>query len=119
MLDARPETLIDEGYRARRQDRLPEAQRHFADAVVLCRKGKDKSLLAEALPGMGQIARDLGDGSGALCCYEEAVRILPNVDQPLRPAHTNSSRWGYPSRHGPESRLCTPLRRSSGTLPRE
>jgi tetratricopeptide (TPR) repeat protein len=88
MVDGRPETLIEEGCRARREDRLPEAQRHFANAVVLCRKGKDKALLAQALTGMGQIARDLNDCSRALCCYEEAVRIHRGLDQPLRLAHT-------------------------------
>ena len=88
MLDGRPETLIDEGYRARREGRLPEAQKHFADAIALCRKGKDEALLAQALTGMGQIARDLNDSSRALCCYEEAVRIHRGLDQPLRLAHT-------------------------------
>ena len=91
-MDGRPETLIEEGCRARREGRLPEAQSHFADAVFLCRKGKgtgkDKALLAQALTGMGQIARDLHDGSRAFSCYEEAVCIHQGLDQPLRLVHT-------------------------------
>jgi hypothetical protein len=87
-MDGGPETLIEEGHRARGEDRLPEAQRHFADTVVLCRKGKDKALPAQAQTGMGQIARDLQAGARALSHYEEAVRISRVLEQRLRLAHT-------------------------------
>jgi hypothetical protein len=127
-MDGRPETLIEEGYRARREGRLPEAQRHFADAVFLCRKdkgkgkgkgkGKDKALLAQALTGMGQIARDLHDGSRAFSCYEEAVRIHPGLDQPLRLARTIRHVEEILRGMGRKVDSAPLNQRSSGTLPR-
>lgn len=86
MMDA--VALMEMGYQARREHRLPEAMCHFADAVELCRNGSEPASLAQALTGLGQIERDLHDLDASLKHYSEAVAIYRTVDDPLVLAHT-------------------------------
>ena len=85
-----PDELITLGYQARREARLEDARRFFAEAVDLCRpSGTDNdSLLASALTGLGQIERDLKNRSAALEHYREAVKLYRGGVDPLRFAHT-------------------------------
>jgi tetratricopeptide (TPR) repeat protein len=88
MMGGTPETLLHEGYRARREDRLAEAKDCFAEAVDLSRTVGDEAALAKALTGLGQIDRDLGETDAALSHYEDAVVICRTLNDPLRLAHT-------------------------------
>jgi tetratricopeptide (TPR) repeat protein len=88
MTESSPETLIEQGYKARREQRTAEARERFAEAVDLCRGGNDQALLARALTGLGQIERDLGKLDAALKCYEQAVVLFRGLDRPLVLAHT-------------------------------
>jgi tetratricopeptide (TPR) repeat protein len=80
--------LIARGYRARRAWRLPDAHRHFTQAVAVSRRSGSSPALVRALKGLGQIERDLGRGDAALPLYEEAVRICRVEGDALRLAHT-------------------------------
>jgi tetratricopeptide (TPR) repeat protein len=83
-----PDKLINQGYQARREHRLDDARLRFAEAVDLCRKSGDHASLAQALTGLGQIARDLHEDGVALKHYEEAVALYRTLDRPLVLAHT-------------------------------
>jgi tetratricopeptide (TPR) repeat protein len=79
--------VLARGYEARRDRRPSDAKQHFADAIELCQKEGNRSGLAQALAGLGQIERDLHDGAGALRHYEEAVAICRTLDEPMKLAH--------------------------------
>ncbi len=83
-----PSTLIEQGYQARRENRLADAGQHFSEAVRLCRDGDDRTLLARALTGLGQIERDLGRLDTALEHSPEAAGLFRIGDRPLVLAHT-------------------------------
>jgi tetratricopeptide (TPR) repeat protein len=83
-----PSTLIEQGYQARRENRLADAGQHFLEAVRLCRGGDDRILLARALTGLGQIERDLGRLHPALEHSSEAAGLFRIGDRPLVLAHT-------------------------------
>ncbi|MGA9669243.1 MAG: tetratricopeptide repeat protein [Terracidiphilus sp.] len=80
--------LLKEGCRARREDRPADARVSFAEAVEQCRGTDDKTMLAQALAGLGQIERDLGQLDAAVKLYAEAVELYRTVDRPLALAHT-------------------------------
>jgi tetratricopeptide (TPR) repeat protein len=83
-----PEDLIAAGYEARREQRAGDAEVAFAEAARLAEAAGDRRLLARALTGMGQMARDGGRGTDALEYYRAAVAQLRGLDEPLRLAHT-------------------------------
>jgi tetratricopeptide (TPR) repeat protein len=82
-----PAQLLSLGHEARSEKRLKDARDYFARAVDGCRKANDKTLLAEALCGLGQIERDLGNTGDALKHYGAAVELLRGLDAPLLLAH--------------------------------
>jgi adenylate cyclase len=75
------------GYQARREHRLADAKEAFAEAVALYRKSNNPRLLAQALVGLGQVERDLGETDFPLAHYEEAVAIFRGGNDPLTLAH--------------------------------
>ena len=83
-----PDSLVAEGYRARRENRLADAQVCFAEAVDLYRTTDDKLQLAQALAGLGQIARDLGDTGAAVQHYRASVDLFRTQPDALALAHT-------------------------------
>ena len=83
-----PDLLIESGYEARRDGRLPDALRYFAEAVSSCRMEHNHEALARSLTGLGQIERDLGNRDAAIRHYEEAVALYRDLHLPLRLAHT-------------------------------
>jgi tetratricopeptide (TPR) repeat protein len=83
-----PLELLSHGYRARSEKRLSEAKDCFIQAVDHSRKAKDKALLAQALCGLGQVERDLGNLSAALKHYGDAVDLRRALGDPLLLAHT-------------------------------
>jgi tetratricopeptide (TPR) repeat protein len=82
------ESLLDQGYQARREHRPEDAQCLFETAVLKCRRRERHPLLARSLIGLGQIERDLGNLDTALDCYGQAVQILRTLNDPPALAHT-------------------------------
>jgi tetratricopeptide (TPR) repeat protein len=80
--------LIRRGFEARREERLEDARRDFADAADLARTTGQQGELAQALAGLGQIARDLSDNESALQYYGEALQIYHSEGDALKVAHT-------------------------------
>jgi tetratricopeptide (TPR) repeat protein len=80
--------LIALGYQSRREGRSQDAKVFFSQAVELCRQSGDRSLLASALTGLGQIECDLKNRGVAIGHYREAVKILRSGPDQLKFAHT-------------------------------
>ena len=80
--------LMREAARARRENRLADARRVYAEAVTLCRQDGERGELVQALKGLGQVERDLGSAVSAVPLYEEAVAICREGDDSLELAHT-------------------------------
>jgi len=87
-MSAAIESLLKEGYQARRAHRPNDAKAAFAQAVALCEEHQNQFLLAQSLTGLGQIERDLGEIDTSLQHYQQAVSIFRTLDNPLRLAHT-------------------------------
>ncbi len=81
-------TLMRQAARARRDGRLVDAHRDYAQAVAICRRTGGSRELVQALKGLGQIERDLGHGDTARPLYEEAVATCRKLDDQLALAHT-------------------------------
>lgn len=84
-MDVRTQTLLDEGDKARREERLDDAARAFAAAVDHCRDRNAPGDLA--LARRARIARDRHHYPAAARDQEDAVAILRQQDDPLRLAH--------------------------------
>jgi tetratricopeptide (TPR) repeat protein len=82
------EALIARGYAARKEHRPRDAKQDFTEAIALSQSTNDRSSLARALAGLGQIERDLHDHPAALRHYEESVAVCRTLDDPLALAHT-------------------------------
>jgi len=81
------DTLVAQGWQARRDRRPGDARQLFAEAVELARTDGGP-LLGRALVGLGQIERDLGDLGPAREHYEEALSIMRAEGHALKVAHT-------------------------------
>jgi tetratricopeptide (TPR) repeat protein len=77
-----------QGHQARREHRLDDAKRIFAEAVEAARLSKDKPWLAQAFTELGRVERDLRETDAALLHYGEAAAVYRKLDEPLRLAHT-------------------------------
>ncbi len=83
-----PTKLLEEAARARREGRLHDAYRGYAEAVSACRAMQDRRGLIRALKGVGQIERDQGNLEPALVAYQEAVALAREQSDPFLLAHT-------------------------------
>jgi tetratricopeptide (TPR) repeat protein len=82
------QTLLAEGYQARREHRLADARGLFAAAAATSREsGEPPTMLARALEGAGQIESDLGGGEAALELYRQAVELYRAHGTALELAH--------------------------------
>jgi tetratricopeptide (TPR) repeat protein len=88
IMSTAPDTLLAQGYTARREHRPDDAKKHFTEAIELCRMTNDPNGLAQALAGLGQIERDLHNGAAARSRYEEATALCRTFGHPLALAHT-------------------------------
>jgi tetratricopeptide (TPR) repeat protein len=88
MMSSPAAELVSRGYEARKEKRLADAKSCFAQAVERCRKANDRLLLAQALSGLGQIERDMGNPVQALRHYSDAVDLRRTEDDPLLLAHS-------------------------------
>lgn len=80
--------LLQQGKLARRENRYADAQRDFSEAIALGQQNNLRVELIEALKGLGQIERDIGNCDTALTLYKEAVAICRHENNPLQLAHT-------------------------------
>ena len=87
MMSIPPAELLLRGHEARSDRRLADAKNYFAHAVERCRKANDRILLAQALSGLGQIERDMGNAAQALKHYSDAVELRRAQEDPLLLAH--------------------------------
>lgn len=87
-MSGRAETLLMQGHQARREQRLDDAKRIFAEAVEAARLSKERTWQARALTELGRNERDLGETDAALRHYQEAAALYRRLDEPLRLAHT-------------------------------
>jgi tetratricopeptide (TPR) repeat protein len=88
MMSSLAAELVSRGYEARKEERLADAKRCFAQAVDRCRKANDRLMLAQALSGLGQIERDMGNPLQALRHYSDAIDLRRTEDDPLLLAHS-------------------------------
>jgi len=82
------ESLLEQGYQARKDHRLDEARALYAEAVDWCRKNNEPAMLARSLARLGAIDRDLREIDRSLQRYQEAVAIYRTLDAPMNLAHT-------------------------------
>ena len=87
-MSSRAETLLMQGHQARREHRLDDAKRIFAEAVEAARLSRDRPWLAQAYTELGRVERDLRETDAALLYYGEAAAVYRRLDDPLRLAHT-------------------------------
>ncbi len=82
------QALAAQAAAARKENRLQDALRDMTQVVSICREEGDEALLARALPGLGQIERDLEDTGNALAHYSEAAELHRAQGNSRRLAHT-------------------------------
>jgi tetratricopeptide (TPR) repeat protein len=82
------EELIAHAVQHRREQKLADAGREWAEAVELSRQQNDIPTLIRALRGVAQTERDLGRNCEALAPYEEAVLLCRRQKDALFLAHT-------------------------------
>lgn len=74
--------LFAEGYRARRENRLPASRAIFLDGVRRAAEGGDRSSLAEALCGLAQAESDIGNCPAARHHYANAAVLYRQLGPP-------------------------------------
>ena len=74
--------LFAEGYRARRENRLPAARAIFIDAVRKAAEDGDRASLAEALSGLAQSENEIGNCEAARHHYANAAVLYRQLEQP-------------------------------------
>lgn len=79
---------IERGRGARRERRLEEAKDCFIAAVALGRRSVDRVMLAQALTGLGQTERDMGNSVSAIKHYLDAAEVYRTLENPLALAHS-------------------------------
>jgi tetratricopeptide (TPR) repeat protein len=80
--------LLMRGHQARRERRMDDAKRIFAEAVEAARQSEDRPWLAQAYTELGRIERDLREVDAATGHYEDAAAIYRGLGEPLRLAHS-------------------------------
>jgi tetratricopeptide (TPR) repeat protein len=79
--------LFERGYQARREDRLADSRAIFIDAVRKASIEADRPSLAEALCGLAQAERDIGNSEAASHHYANAAVLYRQVGPPARLAY--------------------------------
>jgi tetratricopeptide (TPR) repeat protein len=79
--------LFARGYKARREDRLADSRAIFIKAVRNAAEEGDRPSLAEALCGLGQAERGIGNLEAARHHYAEAAILYRQIGPPARLAY--------------------------------
>jgi tetratricopeptide (TPR) repeat protein len=80
--------LMDEGWRARKDNRRDDARHTLTEAVALCRQAGVRTELVDALRSLAHIETDQKHWERASALYEEAVAVCRIEEDPLKLAHT-------------------------------
>ena len=79
--------LLQRAAQARNQNRPRDALRDYARALELSRASKNRQQICEALNGLGQVERDLGDYIAAQTRYEELAGLYRSESESVQRAH--------------------------------
>jgi tetratricopeptide (TPR) repeat protein len=79
--------LFARGYQARREDRLADSRAIFIEAVRKASIEADRPSLAEALCGLAQAERDIGNPKAASHHYANAAVLYRQLGPPARLAY--------------------------------
>jgi tetratricopeptide (TPR) repeat protein len=79
--------LFAQGYQARRENRITDSRAVFIEAVRKAAIEADRSSLAEALCGLAQAERDIGNPQAASHHYANAAVLYRQVGPPVRLAY--------------------------------
>ena len=79
--------LFARGYQARREDRLADSRAIFLQGVRNAAEEADRPSLAEALCGLAQAERDIGNPQAASHHYANAAVLYRQVGPPARLAY--------------------------------
>jgi tetratricopeptide (TPR) repeat protein len=79
--------LFAQGYKARRENRIADSRAIFIKAVRNAAEEGDRQSLAEALCGLGQAERDIGNLERAQLHYAGAATLYREIGPPARLAY--------------------------------
>ncbi len=79
--------LFAQGYKARRENRIADSRAIFIKAVRNAAEEADRPSLAEALCGLGQAERDIGNLQAARLHYAGAATLYREIGPPARLAY--------------------------------
>jgi len=79
--------LFAQGYQARRENRIADSRAIFIKAVRSAAEEADRPSLAEALCGLGQAERDIGNLEAARLHYAGAATLYREIGPPARLAY--------------------------------
>src|ERR1700684_3826282 len=79
--------LFAQGYQARRENRIADSRAIFIKAVRSAAEEGDRPSLAEALCGLGQAERDIGNLAAARLHYAGAATLYREIGPPARLAY--------------------------------
>jgi tetratricopeptide (TPR) repeat protein len=79
--------LFAQGYKARRENRIADSRAIFIKAVRSAAEEGDRPSLAEALCGLGQAERDIGNLAAARLHYAGAATLYREIGPPARLAY--------------------------------
>ena len=79
--------LFARGYQARRENRIADSRAIFIQAVRSAAEEGDRPSLAEALCGLGQAERDIGNLQAARLHYAGAATLYREIGPPERLAY--------------------------------
>ena len=79
--------LFAQGYKARRENRIADSRAIFIKAVRSAAEAGDRPSLAEALCGLGQAERDIGNLEAAHLHYAGAATLYREIGPPERLAY--------------------------------
>jgi len=86
-MDETFQELFARGYQARRENRIADSRAVFIQGVRSAAEEGDRPALAEALCGLGQAERDIGNLSAAQHHYAGAATLYREIGPPERLAY--------------------------------
>jgi hypothetical protein len=86
-MDETFQELFARGYQARRENRIADSRAIFITGVRNAAEEADRPSLAEALCGLGQAERDIGNLAAARLHYAGAATLYRQIGPPARVAY--------------------------------
>ena len=88
MVSGRPESLLEQARRAKKERRLEEAAELFRKALTECVQSDSPALCATLYEELAYVERNLQDLNTSLKLYRQASRVYRDLGDPLKTAHT-------------------------------